>query len=183
MTPEEFFVEFDPPCFYHFTDVRNVPSIRAHGLLSLAHLRQRNILVPAPGGNEWSHEEDSRRALDQFVHLCFFKEHPMEYCARREGRLQQTVFLRISRTVICGEGVRYTKEVANKAGSRLLNLTEAVEDLDFEVMFKHTNWRDPSIQERMKAAKKSELLVPVVIPPRLITFPRHGQTTDIHVSF
>jgi hypothetical protein len=39
--------------FYHFTARRNLPKIREHGgLYSLAMLREMEVEVPAPGGND-----------------------------------------------------------------------------------------------------------------------------------
>ena len=72
--------------FYHFTDTRNLPSIRAHGLLSMRELRQRGIVV-TPGGNDWSLDADQRSGMDGYVHLCFFKGHPMEWLATQDGRI------------------------------------------------------------------------------------------------
>jgi len=164
MTPRDFIERFSPKGFYHFTDTRNLPSIRKHGLLSLSEIRRLGIENTVAGGNDWSHEEDQRRGLDRYVHLCFLKEHPMEYVAReKEKRIQESRFILVSRDVIHRDGVRFTAGVANRSGSRLLTLKEACESMDFEVIYDRTDWRDPQIQERRKAAKKYELLVPVSI--------------------
>ncbi|MBA3243069.1 MAG: DUF4433 domain-containing protein [Acidobacteria bacterium] len=61
--------------FYHFTDTRNLASIAKYGLLSLRQLSDRGIKVAAPGGNEWSHDADRHKGLDDHVHLCFMDEH------------------------------------------------------------------------------------------------------------
>ena len=45
-----------------------------------------------------------------------------------------------------------------------MTLEEAVQALDFSVIYDRTDWRDPQIQERRKLAKKYELLVPSHIP-------------------
>ena len=82
------------PRLYHFTDRRNLGSIRKHGgLYCLAELVRLGIKVPAPGGNDWSHAEDKRRGLDGFVHLCFRENQPMEYRAKQEGRIGDSFFL------------------------------------------------------------------------------------------
>ena len=50
--------------FYHFTDRRNLTLIREFGgLFSLARLMEREIMIPAPGGNDWSHEADEKKGL------------------------------------------------------------------------------------------------------------------------
>ena len=84
------------PALFHFTDRRNVPMIRdMGGIYPYAELKRRGVQIPAPGGNEWSHDEDGRRGLDEYVHLCFRPNHPMEFAARSEGRIQDSIFLEI----------------------------------------------------------------------------------------
>jgi hypothetical protein len=168
MTPEQFISRFGVPFFFHFTDLRNLDSIRALGLLRYAELRRRRLEVPAAGGNDWSHEADTRSGLDEYVHLCLFSEHPMEYCAKAEGRIVQSRFLGISPEVIWHEGIRFTDNVSNKRGVELLTLTEASERLDFTVIYDRTDWRDPEIKARRKVAKRYELLVPSDIPTDII---------------
>src|SRR5205085_10715012 len=74
------------PFLYHFTDRRNLDSIRKlGGLYPLAEMRRMGIDVPAPGGNEWSWDADGIKGFDEFVHLCFRATHPMEFAARAEG--------------------------------------------------------------------------------------------------
>jgi|GEM_PF-574780 len=160
-----FISRYSPPCFYHFTDMRNLPSIREHGLLSLHEIKKRGIQVSAFGGNDWSHEEDIRRGLDRFVHLCFLREHPMEYVARvKEERVGETKFISVSRDVLQRDDIRLTNGVANSSGRRLLSLDAAVESMDFEVIYDRTDWKDPEIQKRRNTAKKYELLIPRSIP-------------------
>lgn len=169
MTPKQFILKFGVKCFYHFTDHRNLPSIRTNnGLLSLAELRRRNITVPAPGGSKWSHEADTRVGLDEYVHLCLFNEHPMEFRAREDDRIKRSVFLEIYRAILLVEGIRFTPGVANKAGVPLLSLEQAVEVMDFQVIYERTNWRDPAIQARRQIARKYELLIPRNIPLKFI---------------
>ena len=169
MTPEQFISYYSISCFYHFTDIRNLNSIHQNGgLLRLSELRQRQIEIPAPGGNDWSHEADTRIGLDQYVHLCFISEHPMEYRAKQDNRIIQSVFLEIDPKIINCEGVFFCPDVSNKAGTPRLTIAEACKVMDFEVIYKRTDWRDPMIQERRKQAKKYELLVPIDIPLNMI---------------
>lgn len=169
MTPQQFFARYSVHCFYHFTDARNLDSIRkAKGLFSLAELNRRKIPAVAPGGNDWSHEADERVGVDEYVHLCLFSEHPMEYRARQEGRILEPRFLEINYSVLTFDGIRLTPDVSNKRGVELLTLAEACDTLDFEVIYDRTDWRDPDIQQRRLAAKKYELLVPKCVPLELI---------------
>jgi hypothetical protein len=170
MTPDQFLARYRTRCFFHFTDTRNLPLIRASGgLLRLAEARRRGIAIPAPGGNDWSHEADARVGLDEYVHLCLFAEHPMEYRAREEGRIVQSTFLEISPEVLNIDGLRFTADVSNKRGVELLTLELACQVMDFAVVYDRTNWRDPTIQERRKMARRYEVLVPADIPLKLIS--------------
>lgn len=161
MNAGEFLSKFAPICFYHFTDTRNLDSIRASGgLHCLRVLRERGVEIPAAGGNDWSHEADEARGLDDFVHLCLRNQHPMEYVARKDGRIIASKYLRIDPRIVSVDGIRFTEDVSNKAGVPLLTLAEAAERLDFEVIYSWTDWRKPEIQKRLRQAAKYELLIP-----------------------
>lgn len=165
MTPDEFLRHWRIGCFYHFTDMRNIDSIRtAGGLHSLAELARRNIQIPAPGGNDWSHEADEFFGLDEYVHLCLIAEHPMEYIAKKDGRITYSRFLEIDADVLRNHDVRFSPGVSNKSDVPILTLEQAIGEMDFEVLFTRTNWRDPVIKERRKAATKYELLIPRSVP-------------------
>lgn len=154
---------------YHFTDRRNLGMIRElGGLYPWASLQEMGIEVPAAGGNEWSRDADSFKGMDQYVHLCFRPNHPMEHIARREGRIADSVFLQVHPSVLELDGVLYTPDVANKSGVPSYTLDEAAELIDFEVLYTRTDWRDPQIHERLQQAEKSEILVPHKVPLELI---------------
>jgi len=154
---------------YHFTDRRNLPSIRQHGgIYPMAELRKMGIEVPAPGGNDWSRDADGLKGMDEYVHLCFRNNHPMEYLARQEGRIGDTIFLQIHADVLLWEHVRFTPDVANKAGVQTYSMDDAKKMIDFEVLFTRTDWRNPEIQRRLQQAERFEILVPNLIPLELI---------------
>ena len=141
--------------FYHFTDTRNLPSIRQHGLLSMRALRESGIVV-APGGNDWSIDADKRSGMDRFIHLSFFKGHPMEWLALQDGRIKESRFLRIDSSILALDGVLITDQVSNKAGALPRPADEMIGNLDLEVIYTRTDWKDPKIQARMKKAQKCE---------------------------
>ena len=153
--------------FFHFTDTRNLKSIRENGLLSMRTIRERNFVI-APGGNDWSLDADSRSGMDGFVHLCFFDEHPMEYLATKDGRIQESRFLKILPDVLLTEGTLITDMVANRADALPKPVEEMIEKLDLEVIYTRTDWKDPKIQARLKAARRCEILVPRLIPTKFI---------------
>lgn len=154
---------------YHFTDIRNIPLIKQYeGLFSLDEIRKKNIQVPAFGGNQWSHEADTRCGMDKYVHLCFFADHPMAYLAKKDGRISEYRFLNISREILRVEGVMYCDGVANRADVSPVNVVDAIDKIDFEVICGRTDWKNPTIQERLQRAKKCEILVPSRVPLKLI---------------
>lgn len=155
------------PLLYHFTDRRNLPSIRSEGgLYPRSHLAARKIKIPAPGGNEWSHDADALKGMENYIHLCFRNNHPMEYAARADGRITDSIFLQIHPSVLGFDGVLFTSDVANKSGVVPLPVKDAQSIIDFEVLYTVTIWSDPDIQARLKAVEKYEILVPhpILIP-------------------
>lgn len=156
-------------CFYHFTDVDNLPLIRTYGILSCKELLRREIKPPKPGGNNWSREADEIKGLDEYVHLCFKDQHPMEYIARNDGRIDNTRFLKISLDVLYCGGVMGSKDVANKASAEVLPIGLAVNEFDLDVLFEDiVDFHNPDQRNRYNEAKKSEILIPSSIPPHLI---------------
>lgn len=154
---------------YHFTDRRNIALIRQlGGLFPLAMLKKKGHKVPNPGGNQWSHDADARKGMDTYVHLCFRDNHPMEHQARESGHLGDTVFLQIHPEVLKWQGVKFTSDVSNKSGVKACAIKEAIELIDFEVLYTRTNWSDPEIQQRLQQAEKCEILVPHQIPLAMI---------------
>jgi hypothetical protein len=169
MSKQDPFAQYAVTSFYHFTDRQNAASIRARGgLYSLAALREMGVEIPAPGGNEWSHDADVMKGLDRYVHLCFRPNHPMEYVARQDGRITDSVYLQIHPDVLRIEGVMFTADVSNKAGVAVISLAEALDVIDFKVLYTRTDWNDPEVQQRLRQAEKYELLVPNHVPMKYI---------------
>ncbi|MCU1303583.1 MAG: hypothetical protein JWQ87_3867 [Candidatus Sulfotelmatobacter sp.] len=157
------------PSLYHFTDRRNLPRIRESGsLFPLVELEERGIEIPAPGSDEGSRLVDRRRNLHRYVHLCCKSHHPMEYVARQEGRIGDTIFLEVHPSVIHWEGVLFVPGMANTNGITFHPIDEARGMIDYEVLYTRTNWSDPQVQLRLQAAEKYEILVPRAIPLELI---------------
>jgi len=150
---------------WHFTDKSNLQLIVEHGgILSLEELENREVEIPAPGGNEWSHDADKLKGLHSYVHLAFLDDHPMLYRAKQEGRIPEPLWLKVDASILLEEGVRFCSDVSNKSGVEILEADEAQEKIDFEVLFTYMDWRDPEIQARRQAAVKSEILVPAYVP-------------------
>lgn len=92
----------------------------------------------------------------------------MEFIARQEGRIADSIFLHVHPEVLAAAGVMFTRDVSNKKGVTLHSLEEAKDMIDFEVLYTRTDWRDPKINDRLLQAEKCEILVPDFIPLELI---------------
>lgn len=152
---------------YHFTDTRNIPSIRENGLLSMAELKRQKI-VTKPGGNQWSLDADLNSGMDNYVHLCFFRDHPMAYIAQQEGRIETVRYLRIDPAIMLYDGVQITDRVSNRKDAIARPAREMLTKIDWQVLYTRTDWKDPAIQARLKIAKVCELLIPRNVPKDMI---------------
>ncbi|MDE0412180.1 MAG: hypothetical protein OXI37_08215 [Gammaproteobacteria bacterium] len=47
-------------------------------------------------------------------------------------------------------------------------MSDAIPQLDTEVLYSRTDWSNPEIQNRLQAAEKLEVLVPNAVPRELI---------------
>lgn len=71
---------------YHFTDVRNIPSIKRHGgLFSWFYCHTHDITIPCQGGDYGSQELDKKYGLEDYVRLSFCDDHPMAYRLKQSG--------------------------------------------------------------------------------------------------
>jgi hypothetical protein len=160
---------------YHFTDSRNIPSIReAGGLYSTAKLREIGRDAFFGGGNKWSLDADKASGMDQYVHLCLKTQHPMQFRATQEGRIQATSWLYVNASILKQPGVLFCPGVANKSKMPTFSIEEADAMVDFEVLYTQTNWNDPEINARLQVARKCEILVPDHIPFEYLEFFPNG---------
>lgn len=160
---------------YHFTDTRNLPLIRKlGGILSLAELQRLGEKIEAPGGNDWSWEADKRVGMDHYVHLCLSDNHPMEWNAKKEARIVQSIFLEVSKEILSSNGVLFCPVVSNKAGAEFFDMKQGYDMIDFEVLYERTDWSDSKIKERKNAARKCEILIPDMVASKFIRNLPHG---------
>jgi len=154
---------------YHFTDEANFPSVAKHGILSKQQLRARGLWPPpATGGNELSWQLDQLRGIDPCVSLCMTRNHGMKFLAHQEGRLPNPRYLAIQPEVLKISGVRIALGVANSNTAEILPVADAIDRLDLEVIYTRTDWKDPAIYSRLRAAEKFEVLIPDAVPRELI---------------
>lgn len=150
---------------YHFTDSRNIPSIRElGGLWSTAKLREMRIKF-YPGGNQHSLDADRMFGMDRFVHLCFSIQHPLAHLASNDGRIEklQWIYIDDAQGIFELEGARYCPDVANKSGAEHYPIEIARDAFDVEAL----SWIDFRVgnnQTRKQAVEKCEILVPDHVP-------------------
>ena len=90
---------------YHFTDTRNIPSIKLHGLYSIAALRARlNLEIGTdfiPSSSESSRNIDYSRGLSNYIRLCSAQNHPMATRALSEERIDSVSWIKLDfRTIV-----------------------------------------------------------------------------------
>jgi hypothetical protein len=151
---------FNKYLVYHFTDKRNISEIKKQG-----GILPRSIIQNAyiPGGNRQSVDMDNNKGMQNYVHLCFLDDHPMEFIARDQGRIDP-IWLKISTDVLDIPGVLYCAGVSNAIDAIYLNAKQAIKIMDFDHLF---NYYDFSIENNMELhnqAKKYEILIPTKIP-------------------
>lgn len=159
------------PRLYHFTCRRNLSSIKnLGGLYSTAKLKEMGTEF-YPGGNQWSLDADVMSGMDQYVHLTFATGHPMEKGAKDDGRIQSPYYLRIDRSILYEQGVRFSAGVSNKSGVQTYTIDEARDQklIDYDVLYKYMPWNDPEVQARRQAAEKCEILIPDFVAMKFIT--------------
>lgn len=163
-TVQSILTKYKIDAIWHFTDTANLDSIVSNGgLLSLAELERRGIAIAKPGGNQWSHDADKYKGVHQYVHMSFLDNHPMQFVAKQDGRVTDPIWIKIDSSILLDENVRFSCDVSNKSGVDVLTADEAIKKIDFEVLFTHTDWKDPVIQKRLRAAQKSEILIPTMV--------------------
>jgi ssDNA thymidine ADP-ribosyltransferase, DarT len=151
-------------CLYHFTDHRNIDSIRERGLVSTSDLRRLGILT-VTGGDPVSLHIDQDRGFDQFTRLSFCRQHPMAHVAREEGRIESVRILRVDPTVLLREGVRMADRVATSNDAVIGHPNEMIRTMDLEATYKWIDWKIAENRQRRHAAEKWEVMIPGVIQP------------------
>ena len=134
---------------YHFTDYRNLESIKRHGLMSWRRLRKKKI-PHYPASNDLSRDLDRWKGLQDYVRLCKSPDHPMAYIAKNEGRIGNYAWLRIDLSAVQLALTKYSDKNATKNGAVVnANLSTFLESRD----------------------RQAEVLVFKKLPSNLIIFP------------
>ena len=158
------------PHLYHFTDVRNLPSIQEiEGVYSTAILNEMGVTC-WPGGDQQSLDLDVQLGMNQYVHLCFAKKHPMAFRVQERKTDAHLFYLRVDRAILYQDGVQFSTGVGYAQGVQTVPVEEACnkEMIDYEVLYTWMPWDDPKVQARRNEAEMCEILVPDYIPMEFI---------------
>lgn len=151
---------------YHFTDRRNIPSIKRHGgLFSWQYCDTHGITIPSPGGIGFGRDLDQRYGLEDYVRLSFCKEHPMKYIAMKDGRIQNPVVLLIDIEVAYLKGTLFSDMNATKTGHKTGGALNDLSKIRFDIVKlpNHFNLEEPE-----KSFYQAEILVKTFVPKRYI---------------
>jgi hypothetical protein len=149
---------------YHFTDRENIPSIISNGgLYSWAYCEANGLAVHRPGGSELSRQLDLRKGLQDYVRLCFVKDHPMMYAALKERRIVDPVILEIDLEAVGLSDVLFSDRNAVANGANVGSGLDALGEVRFDVI-QRGRWRT----DEEKGFYQAEVLVRDVVPGYLI---------------
>lgn len=146
--------------FYHFTDKKNLDSIKALGLLCTSELRRLRLLeTVVTGGDATSLATDVQKGNDKYVCLCFTKKHPMYYVASQRG--VDPTWISIDPEVIKLPGVMVTDAPSNQIGVVPQAASQALDNLHLDAIYQRIDWtQHPEARDHRVAAEKYEILVP-----------------------
>src|SRR6202051_2239412 len=128
--------------FYHFTDKKNLDSIRARGLLSASELRRLGLIKKVvTGGDAVRLATDIQKGNDQYVCLCFTKNHPMCFVASQRGvdPIEPT-WLSINPDVIKLPDVMVTDAPSNQNGVVLQEPSQALDTMHLDAIYQWIDW-------------------------------------------
>ena len=146
---------------YHFTDPKNVESICKNGLMSASTLKDKGITATL-NSDASSRAKDAQAGLEGYVRLSFCSKNPMQFVAKRAGRISGVVTLCVKLEVISRPGVLFSDVNAN---SRDVKISKTPDDVRFEVVKAENSFRVP---ELLRKYYQAEVLIPGVVPPHLI---------------
>ncbi len=147
---------------FHFTDRRNLESIRKHGgLFSWSYCDDHGITIPFPASNDLSKALDVRKGLQDFVRLSFNAHQPMMYVVQSRG--VNPFVLEISPEVIYWLETQFSDINATSNGANVGPTIQDFQRINFTLAIPG-NWTTPA----EKALIQAEVLVKTKIPIQFI---------------
>lgn len=152
---------------YHFTDRRNLRSIKEKGgLFSWKYCVENNIVIPFPGGGEESRSLDIRHGLSDYVRLSFCKDHPMAYDLNTT-KGYDTVLLRVKIDVVGLEGTLFSDINATDNNHHHGGTIDDLKRINLRATQEECVGRDSEIFKQHQA----EVMVKTFIPLEYIIMP------------
>lgn len=153
---------------YHFTDKSNIPSIKRHGgLLSWSYCDNKGISIPRPGGIGFGRQLDCNRGLQDYVRLCFTREHPMMYVAKKDGRIPRPVILVIDIKAALIKGALFSNKNAT-IEREPVNIGETLADLK-KIHFQSIKAsKHFDLDENERSYYQAEVMIKTFLPKRYI---------------
>lgn len=155
--------ENDIKYLYHFTDARNINSIKQHGgLYSWYYCHTHHITIPHPGGDEQSRNRDTLYGLEDYVRLSFCDDHPMAHKLEKKGCSIR--LLKIKAEVALLKDVQFSN--MNAADKRHIHgkTIEYLQTVDFDATRMHyLRNTDPNFKKH-----QAEVMVKTFIPLKYI---------------
>lgn len=153
-------------CFYHFTDKKNLDSIRtAGGLFSWDYCERNNINIPRPGGDELSRSLDKKYNLQDYVRLSFCKDHPMKHICMKSNRISQPEILIVSTEVAEFESTLFSDMNAADKQHSVGNNIDFLKKIDHTIFLRHYHF----LSDHDKKKYQAEILVKTSVPIKYIT--------------
>lgn len=148
---------------YHFTDKRNILSIKRNGgLFSWHYCENNNINIPCQGGDYASRELDKKYGLQDYVRLSFCDDHPMAYRLQESG--SDIEILRIKIDVALLKGTLFSDI---NAADNLHTHGGSLQDL-MKVNFEATKRHYVSKDDKDFKPHQAEVMVKTFVPLKYI---------------
>lgn len=150
---------------YHFTDKANIPLILKYGgLYSFKILQLKNIKIPKPNSTCESRQIDKQNGLDNYVRLSFTADNPMSHVAKKSGRIENPVVLKIDRILLYKKDTMFSN--INAKSTENINVSfDAFQKINF-LVFKR---KYLDLEDYNKKFYMAEVLIKQKIPLRFIT--------------
>jgi len=151
---------------YHFTDSRNIESIKsANGLYSQNECENRNLKV-VYASDPLSRQIDGSKNMDDYIRLSFVNKHPMLFSCMKQNRIIIPRILEINMDVLFWKVTILSDKNStcnsSKIGGDLLSLLE----IKFDIINTYTQYY--RVPEEEKPYYQAEILVKKHIPIEFI---------------
>ena len=157
---------------YYITHIENLPSILEKGILSHERIRAEGVqnkpiyLMHLVNKRREKYTSDRKR-LWHYANLFFQPRNPMLFSVIKSKGKQNLTVLRISNTVLQGQGIFITDGIASNKLTRIYSRSEGLEVLQAQQeMFQSGSWISWNHSDKVKRQLMAECLVPNQVNPK-----------------